>query len=1054
MDLPRDLYQLTVPLLRAELSKRSLPTTGDKRTLVFRLRQYLNTERGHTRTNPFENLLDDEVMDRLDEIRAQRPTQLTPEKSQEIYDLFERLGNANARFYLHDLVKDENPALAERIIRGLTGHTIAGLFISDVLGIRSPITIIRHPPPTTTATDRAQHDAVTGELNEIVVHVPAQPVEVIFTNVTQRFDKLGLDAGKEYLVRLLGVATPTVHDMITKAMSTSELAYIFTRFALGLSPNPIPLTTTARPPTIPLTPQIQKDRQIARDTLLSLVGIRLVASEEQVINTVTQQFEKLGLVQGREFLHALLKDRNEELHDAIRNAQTVSELADIFAYHALDIRRGRLANFVLKEIKTIIERNPLRELSPPIFRKPVGFVEISVSGVANGVRNQWYFDDDMNPYYLRSTSPMTYAAMKGEKFTDDVLAKLGYANFGGTFDDKLAFLRLLENYPYPDLVNEEQKKLLLGMPTEELLELLDDYPYPKDRASVLWAILKRYEPPFYSDDEIPIIQEISEYPMFTQAHLAQLYQYDGDREGKNPSVYSYARHVALQNPRSVMDPFIILYEEANLNDLARQAGMKIPPTADPKKYYFGNLREYEPIFRRPEDAFPPIEYIPSNPATLKKELAQFTDYELEDTYELSSMSNANRDARLSVLARNIIALSKAPEWTFRSRRCANTNRFNILTGDPRNNDDEDDPILSYGTLFDYTCYNLEELEASFRITPTGFEFGNPDWIPGEPNRNFPIESMKQLKELLESEKDPKYGRLLDLVKEGLREWGALGVRVQRLKSDYEAMDSQAKDVIRDYLAWILLTAMVFRFWNGPPNAYPVVWREGGGARDPNLCTRAERDENSTRWMALRTSILSKASPELEKWLLDLPRIRYNFRDGDTGLGAETLDSVYQLIQQGEYCLADGSDRFLQTGYYLITRILGLHNVNEMNSFLRNELVRLYREYELPGQSLIIRNQLNSLAKPVVLANELNAIITAVNRTIMRPLGEPAISENATKEDVIRTLQNIQNNLPLLQQKAVAAYEANVAQVPNFVPGGVETSHHTDPDFGQTLREIQ
>lgn len=80
--------------------------------------------------------------------------------------------------------------------------------------------------------------------------------------------------------------------------------------------------------------------------------------------------------------------------------------------------------------------------------------------------------------------------------------------------------------------------------------------------------------------------------------------------------------------------------------------------------------------------------------------------------------------------------------------------MNVMSGDHHGEMKKDNftnPTLSYGVSKNYNCYQVEELIGSWREDDNNFHFRVSDWIKGDTNpRDFPIDSIKQLRELLES----------------------------------------------------------------------------------------------------------------------------------------------------------------------------------------------------------------------------------------------------------------------------------------------------------------
>ena len=541
-----------------------------------------------------------------------------------------------------------------------------------------------------------------------------------------------------------------------------------------------------------------------------------------------------------------------------------------------------------------------------------------------------------------------------------ILPKVPTIEFESAYDTKLAFLRLLELYRVNDILTPPERDLILSMSTPDLRQLLGPtYNGPLDRASVLWALIKRRNPPPARATEDPrYAMMLQRDPRIVMRLAVDIHNYFGSTH-QPMSEYSPYRHL-LVYPESILDVFVTNYN-GDTQAFADQIGMIIPEGArlSAEKYYFQNLRKYIYVFSRPENTPAPPQLDPEAPRDRnRRRLRIYTDVELVDAYDVEPPYNwTSRSNLLKRILDDAETYARGSQWTFRKRSCNNDDTINIVSGDFRDKNDPNDPILSYGTMTNYRCYNLEELVASFRNTETGFVFAVPDWKAGEEMSLFPLASIRQLRTLLQNAHNALYKPLLDKIAEGFAQINQAGARLRGLRTQYLAMPPNQQELVRDYLGWMFLLSATFRFWKGPPNRYPMVWVEGGG-RD-ELCTEIQRDANAVYWMALRTRILSAMPKTLEQWVLSFPRVKYNFSTGDATLGEETIDFVITKAQEGNFCLADASDRIIQTAYYLTTRLLSLDN-DQFNRLMKDEMMRIYIQYELPSLSTLLDGAITQL----------------------------------------------------------------------------------------------
>jgi hypothetical protein len=160
---------------------------------------------------------------------------------------------------------------------------------------------------------------------------------------------------------------------------------------------------------------------------------------------------------------------------------------------------------------------------------------------------------------------------------------------------------------------------------------------------------------------------------------------------------------------------------------------------------------------------------------------------------------------------------------------------------------------------------------------------------------------------------------LRIIDSGITAMSNADARVRKYRNYYDKLSPDQKILVKEYLVWMFLTSMYMRFWKGPGNSYPAVWREGGGGND--RCELGQRDKNTQNQFINRTRILEKMPEELQQWVLSFPRIEYNFKENTSSVGAETINFIVEEALKGNFCLAEGSDHLVQTSYYLLKHIL-------------------------------------------------------------------------------------------------------------------------------------
>ena len=515
-----------------------------------------------------------------------------------------------------------------------------------------------------------------------------------------------------------------------------------------------------------------------------------------------------------------------------------------------------------------------------------------------------------------------------------------FGNFQGTRDEIMSLYWW--GIIYPDINNNIRRSNediieINKMNTEQLISIVpDNWPYPRDRASIIFKLLTGYNPPRADATNEPRYNSIIVTNSDIIMKLADLiYNYFGRNNGGHYDFYSHYspyRHVALQEP-SIMEPFVIQYSKNRINELSLAMGMKIPEEIiNKEKYYFDNLKHYNIILSRDPNNVGPVPDLENIPRRqIKALLEKYTDNELIEGYEMLDRyrTNYRYTSRGDLIDRIIRTRSRTNNrWQFRKRTCINANRDNVFELDHRN-DSNEDPLISYGTMKNYRCWNRDELEGIWEVQEDGtVSFMVPDWVQGDPYQTFPIGSITQLRSLLQETNDQVFDNLRTTINEGIRAMNNADARVRGFRNHYQGIHNDQQRLVREYLVWMFSTSMYMRYWKGPGNPYPTVWREGGRGED--RCNAATRTQNVNNQFGIRTNILERMPAELEQWVLSFPRIEYNFNERTSTVGAEMINFIIEQAQMGNFCLAEGSDHLVQTSYYLTTQILN----TDLNGFNR------------------------------------------------------------------------------------------------------------------------
>lgn len=391
---------------------------------------------------------------------------------------------------------------------------------------------------------------------------------------------------------------------------------------------------------------------------------------------------------------------------------------------------------------------------------------------------------------------------------------------------------------------------------------------------------------------------------------------------------------------SPLIPFILNWQQPeDVATLSVAIGMVIPPRYEQEPawanlYYFRNLRHYEPIYLRPD----PVDPLPYLEVMYEEEivvsLSQYTDDELISAYEVTF---TDWESRPDLLEKIAAEAKGEPIWAFRNLYCNNVERTTLL-GIPFTPDDPEDPTISYGTLTNYRCYQISELELAFREDPDrGFIFGVPDYIapnlivkeygfPMATIPEFPLDSIRQLMTLLEQEKAdyPVLEGLLSKISIGLRDNNGFQAYLKMTKQQYLRLSPEQQETVIQYLYNLFLLGMYMRFWKGPGEAFPDTYIY----QDCATGTRV-KDFN----IELQQFLVSLDNPTRE-WLNSLHRVRYNFTTKEVRGGRERIAEIVEWAINGYYCLGATSDAVIETAYYFILYLLEIDH-DEFNLGLQN-----------------------------------------------------------------------------------------------------------------------
>lgn len=518
---------------------------------------------------------------------------------------------------------------------------------------------------------------------------------------------------------------------------------------------------------------------------------------------------------------------------------------------------------------------------------------------------------------------------------------------------------------------------------QQLLDLLGNkYEGPTDKASLIFAILSGTSAPRPNVNDIPRYNLVKNYTTKVAWILAtKLYNFLANTDDYI-DIYPPYIHVALQNP-SILESIIVAVNEDNVDEFLNTYQIILPTLNTPRDqtskvdYFIQEILNYEEVLHRN----PNIGIIESlrgiNRQDAKAMLSPYTIKELVVIYEpIDEWSNRNE--LITVILNDA---NDPPRWSWRNRYCNNNNTMNVITGELHGNtnkNDPEDPTVSYGTQRNYRCYQISELEASFRIYDGVFKFLVPDWIGpqlgedpiidsiiGQPlGEEFSIDSMDQLRNLLRTTPQGyNLGQLENIINTHLTEIRRGNADVQVHFDLYNKMSQNQESEVRLYLAWLFIYGMWMIFWKGPGHPWSTIRVNVTNIEERDQaqrCSPQERDEHIFIQEGVRTLLTERyeQDPAISNWINTIHTISYNFNTNQVNQKTQLLVTLLDSVALGNACMGFAGDTIVQTAYYFIINILQLRTPAAFNDFI---LAMFPPVLDLERQ--VVENQLQYITNP-------------------------------------------------------------------------------------------
>lgn len=626
-----------------------------------------------------------------------------------------------------------------------------------------------------------------------------------------------------------------------------------------------------------------------------------------------------------------------------------------------------------------------------------------ISGVINpqSLAFIWSMKLFITNYGDRSIYLMDYVMQQSETYLNAVLSALELGELNAPRDVKYNLLWYLQvaSDPYGLSLNVPELHYITRLSPDALRKLLGpNYNGPMDHASLLFAAISGYRTPTPNVLDLPRYQEVIAYPPAKVWDLAQKVYHIINEDLEIISEWPPYVYLAIQDKTIFEIPYVAATPENVRSLLDNYRIISGRAISNPMEYFQQEIIQYEPVFKRnPETFLPPPMLIGLDPSQVQDRLSIYTLKEIADAYEINQPWSGRRELV------DLINTGRrgGSMWSWRHRHCNNDETMNVIDFEPHgsmNKENPQNPTLSYGVIGNYRCYQIEELIESWRTLTDGtFIFTVPDYSVGaiDPITNtplvdrFPLESIRQLDQVLQTNPFNYNPNILNELRAKIQEgFDVQNVELQlirTLKSQYDQMTPEHKSLVNIYLAWVFMFGFWMRFWRGP--GYPwttslaEMRRQAGGKYKRGGMCPLERDEHSAIqhdiYGALRENF--EQDPALKTWIENLPQgLTPRWTSDEWNLGLEPrLDTFVQRLTLGA-CQQGGGKYLPMSGYYLITRLLGVNNIDGFNHFMNQVIpyvnqieqqiveIRLSKATELgftPEQVDTLRERQHALQQP-------------------------------------------------------------------------------------------
>lgn len=510
----------------------------------------------------------------------------------------------------------------------------------------------------------------------------------------------------------------------------------------------------------------------------------------------------------------------------------------------------------------------LEIISEKMSIQPIPTNRDEIIRVLSGLGPTWYHMELSHEEYIR-LSPMdqtvytTYQA--GRRRIDFTRAPYGYLDIRGVRELMTIILyRLVDEAPGP------------------ILYLAVKHLYPK-------VIAEAY-------DRQQLIDAIRGSPPAPDPVLRRRYQHLASLPGGIVDIYASTHDKRepglmwelVQATPSPLEPYIDrVTGEQGAREVSEALGMVIPPDRGILFYVRNNIGKYglavayPPTFET--DQLLRVQWT-GNERDLSELLSRYTDQDLFDLLGVYVYYTS----RVTLILSLTNLMTGSTMFFIPLNPCPNSETYyGTLTRGV--------PLVAYGTLRDYRCYEEEEFLANIREFPFSIK------IPGTQT----VLSKKEIEVLRDTISRFTFPRLSEKIRVGL-----LQASDPTLRVPFQHLTPVERDSVKNFLLAMFRTGMYMRQWTGS-GCYPVT--------KASTLTDIDPEPRSLQGLIELNSIYEDSSPAT-RFFLDSLRMR-----ASNGFYGYTFMERFHIVLQGNStdtnsCIRINSSKFILTAYYYLEQL--------------------------------------------------------------------------------------------------------------------------------------